>query len=351
MKVSVIIPTYNRAELVQLTIDSVLSQTFTDYEIIVIDDESSDNTEACLERYANNIRYVKQINGGVNNARNNALKLAQGEYIALLDNDDTWFPWTLDLYVKVLDDNPDIAVAFSDFFVLKSKDIWQPNGLNAWFSSKPDWNNIYSRSVIKDCSDYAITNHDDISKFSIFFGDIYHSSIFGPRVLPSASLYRKSMAEYSGIRLNENDSLCGDWEFFAKLSHAYEVAYIDIEAAFNRSHEDVVRLTRTDHWIQRTKRLQMMDNTWKNDPQFLSHHRKEVENEEFSIAYDLFKLQIFRNNKISAYEAYIRMNKTTNNSNKKVMLISRMIMLMPGSTYIVIFLRSLLDMSRSIGSK
>ena len=91
--VSIIIPTYNRQSLVQETIDSVLRQSLSDWELIVIDDGSTDETGAVLtERYGTSIRYVYQQNQGESAARNYGISLAQGKYVAFLDSDDLWLP-------------------------------------------------------------------------------------------------------------------------------------------------------------------------------------------------------------------------------------------------------------------
>lgn len=88
--VSVIIPTYNRAKYVTLAIDSVLAQTYTDYEIIVVDDGSTDNTREVLSPYMHRIKYIYQDNAGAYSARNLGIREAKGEWIALLDSDDRW---------------------------------------------------------------------------------------------------------------------------------------------------------------------------------------------------------------------------------------------------------------------
>ncbi|UFS68925.1 glycosyltransferase family 2 protein [Geomonas sp. RF6] len=88
--VSVIIPTFNREFYVTKAIDSILEQTFSDYEIIVVDDGSIDGTRAALSRYGDRIRYIYQENAGVSAARNTGIAAAQGDWIAYLDSDDEW---------------------------------------------------------------------------------------------------------------------------------------------------------------------------------------------------------------------------------------------------------------------
>ena len=93
--VSVIIPTYNRAALLKETLESVFVQTYTDYEVIVIDDGSTDNTEkmvSALLPVHTQLRYLKQANTGVSAARNHGIFEARGEWIAFLDSDDLWLP-------------------------------------------------------------------------------------------------------------------------------------------------------------------------------------------------------------------------------------------------------------------
>ena len=93
MKYSVVIPLYNKEHYIAGTLRSVLTQTFPDYEVIVVDDGSTDHSlQACKEVRSDKIRVVQQVNQGVSAARNKGIELAAGEYICFLDADDTWHP-------------------------------------------------------------------------------------------------------------------------------------------------------------------------------------------------------------------------------------------------------------------
>ena len=107
--VSVIIPTYNRAHLVGRAIKSVLNQTFQDFEIIVVDDGSTDSTKEVVTSFNDTrIRYIKhQMNKGGNAARNTGLKNSKGEYIAFLDSDDEWLPEKLERQLEVFEKSED----------------------------------------------------------------------------------------------------------------------------------------------------------------------------------------------------------------------------------------------------
>jgi glycosyltransferase involved in cell wall biosynthesis len=93
--VSVIIPTYNRGWIVQEAIDSVLDQDFRDFELIVVDDGSDDNTREILRAYGKTITVLHQSNRGVSAARNRGIAEAAGRLIAFLDSDDLWLPGKL----------------------------------------------------------------------------------------------------------------------------------------------------------------------------------------------------------------------------------------------------------------
>ena len=98
-KVSVVIPTYNSSQFIVETLESVFAQTYKDYEIIVVDDGSTDNTKEVLQPYTSRIKYIYKENGGPASARNVGIKSAQGEYIAFLDSDDRWLPEKLEKHI------------------------------------------------------------------------------------------------------------------------------------------------------------------------------------------------------------------------------------------------------------
>jgi len=99
---SVIIPTYNRLSWLKLTLESVWRQTFTDYEIVVVDDGSTDDTSTWPSQINDRVRVVTQPNSGPGAARNKGAEHARGEYLAFLDSDDLWFPWTLKTVAELI---------------------------------------------------------------------------------------------------------------------------------------------------------------------------------------------------------------------------------------------------------
>lgn len=115
--VSVIIPTYNRAHLLGRAIRSVLNQTYQDFELIIVDDGSSDNTDEVVKSFNDvRVRYIKhKKNRGGAAARNTGIKAARGKYIAFQDSDDEWLPEKLEKQMKVfLDAPPEVGVVYTD---------------------------------------------------------------------------------------------------------------------------------------------------------------------------------------------------------------------------------------------
>ena len=122
-RVAVIIPVYNGAETVGEAIASVLAQSFRDFELIVVDDGSTDATPAELARYATTIRVITQPNGGISAARNAALRASTSEFVALLDCDDVWEPAMLAHGVAALERDPSCVLAYTNLAVTDSNGI------------------------------------------------------------------------------------------------------------------------------------------------------------------------------------------------------------------------------------
>ncbi len=127
--VSIIIPTYNSSATIMRTLESVFSQTYTAWEIIIIDDGSTDDTKQLLQPYRDNkkIIYLYQNNGGPGSARNNGIRHATGEYIAFLDADDYWHAEKLEKQIAAFQENPRIVVCSTETYCIDpySDLIWE----------------------------------------------------------------------------------------------------------------------------------------------------------------------------------------------------------------------------------
>ncbi|MEM1211382.1 MAG: glycosyltransferase family 2 protein [Planctomycetota bacterium] len=142
-KVSVIIPAYGHAGVIGQTLDSVLAQSFQDFEIVIVNDGSPDDTAGAVADYLSDerVRYVEQPNGGQASARNHGLRLARGVYLAYLDDDDLWPTDKLAWQVELLDQHPDAG------FVYGCQVCFFPDGREAEDHTKGRSGDLYERML------------------------------------------------------------------------------------------------------------------------------------------------------------------------------------------------------------
>lgn len=138
--VSIILPTYNRAEFIGKALDSVLAQTYTKWECIIIDDGSTDNTRELLEAYGDSrFKYLHQENQGVSGARNTGIAQSKGEILALLDSDDEWMPNKLEFQLDYMQTNGYEVCQTEEIWVRGGKRVNQPAKYakpEGWFFDK-----------------------------------------------------------------------------------------------------------------------------------------------------------------------------------------------------------------------
>ncbi len=121
-KISVIIPTYNREVTLERAIKSVLDQTYKNFELIVIDDGSTDNTSQIIDKYSGKIRYFSKLHAGVSSARNLGLEKSEGTWVSFLDSDDYWLPGKLERQIEYLTNHPGMMI-------LQTEEQWIRNGV------------------------------------------------------------------------------------------------------------------------------------------------------------------------------------------------------------------------------
>lgn len=145
--VSVILPTYNRAHLVGRAINSVLNQTYQDFEIIVVDDGSTDDTKEVINSFTDTrIRYIKhQQNKGGSAARNTGIKLANGKYIAFQDSDDEWLPQKLEIQVEAFSTaSSEVGVVYTDMLRIE-----KDGKIKYWHSPTVTYGNLIDTKILE----------------------------------------------------------------------------------------------------------------------------------------------------------------------------------------------------------
>ncbi|MEI7473580.1 MAG: glycosyltransferase [bacterium] len=202
-KVSVIITTYNRAEFIGDTIKSVLTQTYQDFELIIIDDGSTDNTKSIIDKFNDKrIIYYYQDNKGQNPARNKGMELSNGDYIAHIDSDDTWKNTKLEKQVKILDKFKEIGLVYCGTKLIDSKGRFIRN-LKIY-----DYNGFVLEQLI-------------------MFNFLYNGS---------NTLFRKSCLEKIEC-FDESIDRMTDWEFYLKFSIFYKFYCVPDYLVFYRIHD------------------------------------------------------------------------------------------------------------------
>lgn len=145
--VSVVIPAFNAQAFIAETIDSILAQTYRDFEIIVVDDGSTDNTGELVRQFSPPVRYIHTENSGPSHARNVGIRASQGRYVAFVDADDLWVPEKLETQIGFLESQPDMGFVFADMLMFRHDQVTLPS----YFKSLKD---PHVRAQIPDQSDF-----------------------------------------------------------------------------------------------------------------------------------------------------------------------------------------------------
>jgi glycosyltransferase involved in cell wall biosynthesis len=246
---SVVIPTYNRAYCLTAAVDSVLGQTLDDVEVVLVDDGSTDDTaELVRKRYGADPRvvYHRQRNAGVSAARNAGILLAKGEFVGLLDSDDTFLPWKIELQVAAMRRHPEIGMVWSDMCAVA------PDGrlLHARFLRRmySNWKH-YSNETLFPSSDALAelvpTLGAEVSDARLWTGDIFSPMIMGSLVHTSTVLLRRErLLKVGGFRLDLRHS-GEDYDFHLRTCKEGPVGYLDVVTVrYRRGDED--QLTRPE---------------------------------------------------------------------------------------------------------
>ena len=218
-KVSVVIPTYNSAQFIVETLESVFAQTYKDYEVIVVDDGSTDNTKEVLKPYMSRIRYIYKENGGPASARNEGIKNARGEYIAFLDSDDLWLPEKLEKQVEYFEQYPDVVLVSTDRIRLVGNRL------------------IRGRKKCKRVSNDAFIN-------LWWCNSIVNSSV----------MVRRFCFDKVGV-FDESEEIISaeDLEMWLRIAREHKVGYIDQALTIYRVHKDGISRSNVNRVYKATR--------------------------------------------------------------------------------------------------
>lgn len=235
-RVSVIVPTYNRADLVGRAVLSVLNQTFPAHEIIVIDDGSHDETRAVLAPFGDRIRYIYQANQGVSAARNRGIREATGNLIAFLDSDDTWEPWKLAVQLSCLSQFPDLVLIGTNAWEVNEQGIAKPDFMRTYSAYK--WYN-QARSHFQEQQFVLGTICG-----TLFFGDFSSPMFLGNFFVTSTVLVRRDILVHAGPFDPDMRNAGEDYDLFWRICWLGKAGVIDVPAIrFRRGGGDHLHST------------------------------------------------------------------------------------------------------------
>ncbi len=263
--VSVIIPVYNREKFIERAINSVLKQTYRNFEIIVVNDGSNDNTANILQKYATKIRIMTlPVNKGVSYARNIGIRYAMGEYVAFLDSDDEWLENKLEEQIAYVNRHKQIKI-------LQTEEIWIRNGKRV----------------------------NPLKKHKKYEGYIYPKCLPLCIISPSSVLIKREILKKVGW-FDTSFPACEDYELWLRISSKYPVGLINKKLTIKYGgHEDQLskKIPHLDKW--RIKALLKILNS-----NFLNKKEKILTQQELLRKLKIYYNGCFKHNKIKEGTQY-----------------------------------------------
>jgi glycosyltransferase involved in cell wall biosynthesis len=239
--VSVIVPNYNHARFLRRRIDSILAQTFQDFELILLDDCSTDNSRFILRESLSDPRVRLEFNevnsGSPFKQWNKGVRLAQGKYVWIAESDDYADVHLLEKLVAVLDKEPTVAFAYCQSWQVSDDD--RPNGFADFYLDYLDpqrWK-----------ADFCVDGYEECRNYFIFSNTVPNAS---------AVVFRKATFERVG-GADENFRLCGDWKLWVAMALTGKIAYLGEPLNYYRSHDTSVRSKSRKEELEVTESLQV----------------------------------------------------------------------------------------------
>ncbi len=247
--VSIIIPVYNRSSLLKRALDSLYNQTVAEYEIIVVDDGSTDNTAEMLRLFFPEINYIYQSNQGVSAARNKGLEHAKGDWLAFLDSDDEWLPGKLETQINALQ-------LESEFKVCHTEELWVRNGIRV----------------------------NQMQKHKKTGGWIFRQCLPLCAMSPSSILIHRSVFDAVGS-FDTTLPACEDYDLWLRITAKYPVLYIEEPQIIKYGgHQDQLS---KKYWGMDRFRIQALHN-------IISANELSVDDKQQAVTILLKKCNIFQ---------------------------------------------------------
>lgn len=246
MIVSVVIPVFNYARFLSRAIDSVLNQSYGNFEIIVVDDGSTDNTPLVASMYGDLIRYVPKKNGGVSSARNVGILQAKGQYIAFLDADDEWEELKISCQIDFMEKNYNYIMSYTDMSYVE-------NG------------RLVHESFLHERSYKCLSS-----------GWLFASLLQESFILPSTVIIRRECFDQVGY-FNESLTHAEDQELWLRVSRKFQIGFLDMPLTIRHEHGEGATSSRTKFHLGQINMLDVILATGLNrDMQILALRQRAL---------------------------------------------------------------------------
>ncbi len=265
--VSAVIPTYNRAHLVNRAIRSALAAISPGDEIVVVDDGSTDDTVDVVEAFGPPVRLLRLSHKGAGAARNAGLAAARGPLIAFLDSDDEWFPDKIALQRAFLERRPDVLFTFSDFGVRLEDGTEHRRYLPHWLHERRPLSEVFGPDIPYASVAPLPPGRED---FAVHVGSMYLEEMRNNLVPTFTLMVRKDEAG-DALRFADDLPTCEEWAAFGRLARRGPGAFFETETAWQHGHSGP-RLTGSPRHVWAGAWLTTLEQVWGSDPEFLAEH-------------------------------------------------------------------------------
>ena len=249
--VSVVIPTMNREALLPRAIDSVIAQTFTDWEIVLVDDGSTDGTprvaRSYLDRLGDRFTYIPQDHRGSSAARNRGIEASRGRYVAFLDSDDEFLPEKLRRQVALFDARPELGFVYSDFSVIDLNGARRDSTFRTKFPLALE---VPAERVSRGL--YACRKN------------LFDTLVRGYFIATIVGMVRREVLGHR-IRFDENQAYSEEWLFYLRVAYRCRSGFVDEPLALHHvtpsslARQDKQRNTRRMYGLLRTLNASFRD--------------------------------------------------------------------------------------------
>lgn len=261
--ISIVVPTYNRANLIARALRSAVKECRPNDEIIVVDDDSSDNTEEVVATFPG-VRYERISHGGAGKARNVGVELARHPFVGFLDSDDEFLPGTLECKRALMSTRSDLVFCFSNFAGKHPDTPMESGCVVYWSGDRRSWDDILAAGLPLS----QIVPQACVVDPMVHIGSMYRVEMAASYIAANTVIVNRELAG-DALRFPEDLPTYEDWECFGRVAGRGPCAFLAYDSAVQHIH-NAPRLTDANRETEFKTRLKVLERVWGSDPTFLA---------------------------------------------------------------------------------